>query len=103
MTQKEYYEAYKSIDLLKGQLPPECEEEVEKDFEKLKKAFNITAEGYYPNLMKKQINIKYATTGQEELKNCLRAVKKTLFKNGWINKDFSVKPRAGTANIEVPE
>lgn len=82
-------------------LPPNCEEEVQQLYDETEKIvfkkITVSRVFSYAEQTKKYHRESIVLPAERKL---LTAIKNSLFTNGWINKDFSVHPRQGTAHIK---
>jgi hypothetical protein len=92
MTENNYMGAWRSIELLKVSIPPECEEDIQKEYEKTSGIINKPAEAYglieANKIKKNQLN----SEAPPALLTLLGSIRKSLYNKHWINKDFSVQP-----------
>jgi hypothetical protein len=101
--QKDYLAAWEATRLLITQLPPDCLQDIAENEKKIKQILNIKIQVY--TLIEKEkvrahlINQKMP----DALLELLSVIKTALYVHNWINKDFSVKPRSGNAEIRCPE
>lgn len=103
MTKKDFLAAWEATQLLITQIPPECEDDIKNEIQKIKKIVNTPIEAYTTQQLQRNKEQVINQKLPPALLELFSAIKKSLYNKNWINKDFSVKPRAGTANIEVPE
>lgn len=90
----DYLNAWNALEDFKTILPPDCETDIEKVFQETKKAVFTTRQySYIPEINVKQKQKTIYTTIIPKERELLTAIKKSLFDRGWINKNFSVKPR----------
>lgn len=91
-SQRQYEKCFKTLQLLKSQLPPECAKDVSQKFEQITKIIQTPVTGY--NLQDAQekrlihITREIPTTLIELLGN----ITNSLYTHNWINKSFNVAP-----------
>lgn len=88
MTNQQFQQAYKTMQLLKTQLPPECEKDVKTNYKKLDEIFQIEVNYYFSNKAQRDVNNYYKTKGYNEIIDCLTSVKNSLYDRKWITKNF---------------
>jgi hypothetical protein len=85
-------------------LPPDCEEDIKQLFEETEKIvfkkYSVSTVSFYAEKTR-LYHREYVVLPAE--RKLLTAIKNSLFDRGWINKDFSIHPRQGTATIRCPE
>ena len=85
-------------------LPPDCELDIDELFKETEKIvfkkYIVSSVSFYAEKTK-NYHREYVVLPAE--RKLLSAIKNSLFNRGWINKDFSIHPRQGTANIRCPE
>jgi hypothetical protein len=106
MAEKNYLGAWEALKDYKEELPPECATEAEELYKKIESIINeiYTLKGNSLQTVKE----KQAYLIHQKLPQPLRELKgkitKSLFDNGWINKNFTIHPRnQNTAKIGVQE
>ena len=96
-----YVKSYLIMQILQQELPPDCETDTAekyKEIEKIyQKGFEIKASDYVTAQTKQ--SAYFSKNLRTPLLTLLGTVRTSLFKNGWIHKDFTVRPRSGTAHI----
>ena len=96
--------AWNHLEDFKTILPPICREDVQKLFDETKKVvfkpLKVSIVTYYAEQSKNHHRDNVAIPAERKL---LTAITNSLFDRGWINKDFSIHPRQGTATIRCPE
>lgn len=103
MLNNEYLRAWKTVQLLKAQIPPECEKDIQQEYNRVKKIIDQPTEAY---TAREHINQKRAQLNRETPEALLALmgnIRYSLYDKKWINKDFSIHPREGIAKIRSPE
>lgn len=101
ITFQNFIGAWETLQLLKVQIPPECEEDTIEAYKKTEAVMKkpISSYNYVATAQKKQRQIQ--SEAPEALRELIGAVRKSLYIKGWINKDFTIRPTHGTADIKV--
>lgn len=100
ITENNFEGAYKTLELLKVMLPPECEKDIEEKYKEVKTLLIKPSNGYnFDNAKENKKNQLYKDM-PAALMTLMGEVRKTLYDRHWINKDFSIHPESGrTAKI----
>jgi hypothetical protein len=87
MLNNEYLRAWKTIQLLKSQIPPECEKDIEQDYQKLKALIKKPTNTYTVlqamRDKKRQLEEEAPTALLELISN----IRKSLYDRKWITKE----------------
>jgi hypothetical protein len=94
MLENSYLRAWKTIQLLKSQIPPECEIEIQTEYDKVYRMIKSPMQAYTSldaNRMKMhQLN----TEAPDALLSLLSNIRKSLYDKKWINRpDFTAQPK----------
>lgn len=93
ISQRRYVSAWQTLQLLRTQIPPECEQEVKKYYDAIEPIVNKQFRGN--NLQEAQeLRAHYIFLKmQTPLLELLSAIRTSLYEHNWINKDFTVRAR----------
>lgn len=103
MLNENYIRAWKTVQLLKGQIPPECEKDILEEYNQAHKIINKPIEAYTTIEAKRAKKQQLNNQAPEILLQLMGNIRQSLYDRKWINKDFSIHPREGTAKIRGPE
>jgi hypothetical protein len=92
MTTNDYFAAWETAKDIETVIPPECQKEAKIEFDKASSVFSkhIVSYNYTAAYQQKerQINNEAPTA----LRELIKVVTRSLYSNGWINKDFNIQP-----------
>lgn len=107
-SERKYTASYETLKMLKKSIPPECEKDVDSEFEKVAKVFKkpaLPASGYWA-YDDAQFNKQHQiiTETPTLLLNLIGLIRNSLYEKGWINKNFGAKPRyEKKGHLTIPE
>jgi hypothetical protein len=102
MLYNNYLAAWKTVQLLKTQIPPECEEIIQDGYDHVKEIINRPTEAY---TAREHINQKRAQLNRdtpEALLTLMSSIRKSLYDKKWITKEngFSgINPNVATKDL----
>lgn len=94
--------AWKTTQLLKTQIPPECEMEIQNEYDRVKRIINQPTQAY---TAREHINQKRAQLNRdtpEALLTLMSSIRKTLYDKKWISKDMGfsgINPNVATKDL----
>ncbi|MGD0071391.1 MAG: hypothetical protein ABSB71_07945 [Candidatus Bathyarchaeia archaeon] len=93
MTFGNYSAAWDTALSIQTVIPPDCQEDTKEEYDKVSQVFAkpISSFHYASALQQKHRQINIETP--KVLRDLIRAVTKSLYDKGWINKDFTAKPK----------
>lgn len=103
MLNNNYIRAWKTVQLLKAQIPPECEKDILEEYKRTDNIMKKPIEAYTSTEAKRRKNYQLNNEAPEGLLQLMGNIRQSLYDRNWINKDFSIHPRGGTAKIRGPE
>lgn len=90
--EKKYLACWETIKLLKAELPPECEAEIQQEYNKIKIIMKKQIPGFNQQNVVERRTAYLQAELPDPLLEIIGDIRHTLFKNNWINKNFSAKP-----------
>ena len=101
LQQRNYFQAWQSLQLLEVVLPPEdVLPEVKPKFEVIRELMKKQFRGYTLDEVTEKKNQHFYQVLPKPEFELLGAITASLFKNHWINKNFEVQPRSKT-NVHI--
>ncbi len=90
---KKYLAAWDTIQSLVDELPPDCQTDCLKMCRQIEEIVKVNPHGYSSNNVL-QNRLKHIETNlPKPLRDLMREITASLFRNGWINKNFGAKPK----------
>lgn len=103
MLNENYLRAWKTAQLLKQQIPPECEKDIQEIYSKTDNIMKKPIYAYTTIEAKRAKKQQLTNEAPELLLELMGNIRQSLYNRNWINKDFSIHPRGGTAKITGPQ
>lgn len=94
-------DAWKILNLLKRQIPPECQEDINNEFQKLNVIMNKPVSGY-SEIQRRSVKRKQIfQEAPDALLDLMGSIIKSLYERKWISRpDYTATPRStGTPHI----
>jgi hypothetical protein len=103
ISNKQYIHAYSTLEILKKQIPPECETDIEKEFKDVTTLVKQPINGFNYNSAQEQKMSQIQNKLRPALLNLMGSIRSSLYKHNWINKDFSAQPQfKRKGHLEAP-
>lgn len=94
-TDSNYPGCFKTLKMLKVQIPPECEKDVAETFEKAQVVYEAKTTGYNRSITQERKMWQIHNVFPPYLLDIMSAIRSSLYARGWINKTFNVLVNAG--------
>ena len=94
MMENNYLRAWKTLQLLKSQIPPECEKEVNTEYDKVNQIIQQKTKAYTTTQRNRLKRTQLNNEAPSSLLHLMSCIRQSLYDKHWINKpDFNAHPR----------